>query len=132
MLTLLGSVPVLAAERKQGILYHGVQGTFGSERDMGRGIVGVVVSVSNKTITLKARNGSTYFVDASNARIVKAGAKIDISGIAVDDTLLIIGKVSGANVTATGIMDWIRETKNFGNEKGKNLKANFGKIKSKK
>jgi hypothetical protein len=78
-------------------------------------VTGTVASVSGNTITLTSKNGTTYSVDATNAKIEKFipgtnGTKgtesaIAVSQIQTGDTLRVVGSLSGTNVTATQIND---------------------------
>jgi hypothetical protein len=87
---------------------------------MGRapGVFGTVASVSGDTLTVTSKmgpitsaagsanaSGTTYTVDATNATVMKAGASSSVSAIAVGDTVLVTGTVSGTSVTATTIRD---------------------------
>ncbi len=84
--------------------------------------VGTVTVVSGNSITLTDKmSGTTYTVDATNATIQKMGTPststagaattpptptpISVSDIAVGDTLMIQGTVSGSTISATHIMD---------------------------
>jgi hypothetical protein len=79
--------------------------------------VGTVAAVSGNTITLTdAKASTTYTVDATNAVIKKhstpvagqgptAPTTITVSGIAVGDTIMVRGTVSGTTITATAIDD---------------------------
>ncbi len=82
------------------------------------GVFGTVSAVNGTTITVTSkarpnRNGSqgtataatTYTVDATNATVTKSGAASSVSSIAVGDTIMVQGTVSGSNVTATAIRD---------------------------
>jgi hypothetical protein len=93
----------------------------GGMQDKKPGVVGTVSAVSGNTITVtvKARpnKGSsttstvvtpvTYTVDASNAKVTKSGAASSVSAIAVGDTVMVQGTVSGTSVTATAIRDGV-------------------------
>lgn len=75
-------------------------------------VVGMVTSISGNTLTVNSKNwqrGSTastpYTVDATNATVTKNGASSSVSAIAVGDTVMIQGTVSGSSVTATAIRD---------------------------
>ncbi|MDB5189985.1 MAG: hypothetical protein JWN49_311 [Parcubacteria group bacterium] len=80
--------------------------------------VGTVTAISGQTITLSdPRDNVTYTVDATNATIEKhtapttqgqapaAPTTITVSGIAVGDTIMVRGTVSGTTITATAIDD---------------------------
>jgi hypothetical protein len=87
------------------------------------GVFGTVASISGDTITVTGRtpqNGTatTYTVDATNATVTKAGASSTVSNIAVGDTIMVQGTVSGTNVTATSIRDGVPQN-TIGN--GQNL-----------
>jgi hypothetical protein len=81
------------------------------------GVRGAVTAISGNTLTVSstAHGSSTvavYTVDATNAKISKfsttkgtAPATITVSGIAVGDTVMVRGTVSGTSVAATEIMD---------------------------
>jgi hypothetical protein len=75
------------------------------------GVFGTVSAISGDTITLTSKGyGSTatpktYTVDATNATVTKSGAASSVSAIAVGDTLMAQGTVSGTSVAATKIMD---------------------------
>ncbi len=94
---------------------HGqFQGNAGNRMGMKPAVVGEVASINGTTLTVTSesfgRNGTTtpattYTVDASNATVMKSNATSSVSAIAVGDTVMIQGTVSGANVTATKIFD---------------------------
>ena len=85
--------------------------------------VGTVTAVSGDSITLTDKmSGTTYTVDATNATIMKMGTPststsgsgttqrptpttITVSDIAVGDTIMVQGTVSGESIIATQIMD---------------------------
>jgi len=77
---------------------------------------GTVASVSGNSITLTGANGTTYTVDATNATISKfannARTTIQVSAIANGDTLTVFGTATGANITATMIVDGTMPTFN--------------------
>ena len=50
---------------------------------------------------------TTYTVDASSATVTKNGAASTVSAIAVGDTVMVQGTVSGTNVTAKTIRDGV-------------------------
>lgn len=79
--------------------------------------VGTVTAVDGSTITLTDKqSGTTYTVDASAATLVKhekpadgqkpaAPTTITVADVAVGDTLMVQGTVSGSTITATRIDD---------------------------
>ena len=65
-------------------------------------------ALSVNSIPGKMRNNSstattatTYTVDASNAEVTKNAATSSVSSIAVGDTVMVQGTISGTNITAT-------------------------------
>lgn len=86
-------------------------------------VVGTVSAVSGTTITVSGRQGfststpvTTFTVDATNAKVVKANATSSVSSIAVGDTVLVQGTVSGSNITATMIRDGMIMMRGQGNK----------------
>jgi hypothetical protein len=79
----------------------------------GMGIAGTVSAINgtNLTVTSKATpNGgtaTTYTVDASNATVTKNGNTSSVSGIAVGDTIMVQGTVTGTSVVAKTIRDGV-------------------------
>ncbi len=75
------------------------------------GVFGTVSAISGESITLTSKGfgqnatPTTYTVDATNATVTKDGASSSVSAIAVGDTLMVQGTVSGTTVTATKIDD---------------------------
>lgn len=90
-------------------------GMMGNPGDMmggrGQGTRGTVTSISGNTITLTSKagpNGATatiYTINAANASVTKAGVASTLTSIAVGDTLMVQGTLSGTTVTATKIND---------------------------
>lgn len=85
----------------------------------GSGVAGTVTAVNGTIITITGKNSTTYTVDATNAKISKINpvvtgttstnrpipTLITVSNIAVGDTIMVRGTVSGTSVTATNIID---------------------------
>ena len=77
----------------------------------GSGIVGTVATVNGNSLTDTSKFGqrdatsTTYTVDATNATVIKNGRSPTVSAIAVGDTVMVTGTVSGTSVTATKIND---------------------------
>ena len=80
------------------------------------GVMGKVTSITGTTLTLEGHAGpgsatTTYSVDASSAKILKAGTRtasstsISVTDIQTGDMVMVIGPVSGTSVTATTIID---------------------------
>lgn len=74
-------------------------------------VFGSVTAVGGDTITLASRGfgrsaaTTTYTIDATNATVTKDGSASSAGAIAVGDTLMVQGTVSGNSVTATKIND---------------------------
>jgi hypothetical protein len=75
-------------------------------------VVGTVSTVSGNTLTVSGRQGfgtttpaTTFTVDATNAKVMKGQTASTVAGIAVGDTVVVVGTVSGTNITATNIRD---------------------------
>ncbi|MFA5991669.1 MAG: DUF5666 domain-containing protein [Candidatus Doudnabacteria bacterium] len=75
---------------------------FGPRGQMG--VAGTVSAVSGNTITLTGKNGVTYTIEAGSANVKKVST-INVSNIAVGDTLMVAGDKSGTTITAKNIMD---------------------------
>ena len=110
---------VTATTIRDGVMTR-TPGTFGATgAHTNNGVMGTVSAVNGTTLTVtsKARpnRGSsatatvatpvTYTVDASSATVTKSGTASSVSAIAVGDTIMVRGTVSGTNVTAKTIMD---------------------------
>jgi hypothetical protein len=87
-------------------------------------VFGTVASVNGNTLTVTSKNfgmrpesssgnttpiptPTTYTVDATNATVMKNNATSTVSNIAVGDTVVVQGTVSGTSVTATMIRDGV-------------------------
>ena len=68
------------------------------------GVGGTVTAVSGNTITVTGKDGKTYTIDAASAAITK-DETVSVGSIAVGDTIMADGTVSGTSVTATSIHD---------------------------
>jgi hypothetical protein len=83
------------------------------------GVFGTVSTISGTTLTLSSKgfggpqatdasaSAKTYTVDASSATVFKDGATSTLSSVAVGDTVMAAGTVSGTSVTATTIRDGV-------------------------
>lgn len=123
VLTAFAAAPAMAATPKNGIKFANV-GWFraGSVHTyqkialavnhiLNHNVVGTTSAVSGNTVTLTDKNNIVYTVDATNAKIMKAGAVISVSEIQVGDTLMVNGTISGTNVVAKNILDGIPQVK---------------------
>ncbi len=86
---------------------NGVTGTVNNFQGNGQPVIaGTVSSVSGTTITLTNSGNTTYTIDASNAKIQKAGvSSATVSNVATGDTVLVQGTVNGTSVVATSVLD---------------------------
>jgi hypothetical protein len=105
-LALLISVPCLAATATS--TYNRANHTRISARaNMAPTVTGSATGISGNTIYLTGTNGTNYTIDATSAKIRKAGAIIVVSSILSGDSLSVRGTLSGTNVVATSIMDGV-------------------------
>jgi hypothetical protein len=81
--------------------------TKNAARPAGQMVTGTVASVSGSVITLTAKNGGSYAVNAASAKIMKSGAAVDVSTIQAGDLLMARGTLSGLSMTATTIVDGV-------------------------
>ena len=99
------------------------------------GVTGTVSAISGTTLTVTSKKmergmnkagtstpaaSVTYTVDASNATVTKNNTTSTLSAIAVGDTIMVQGTVSGTNVTATTIRDLPAGTKSMMNKEQEN------------
>ena len=68
------------------------------------GVGGTVTAVNGSTITVTGKNGTSYTINAGSATITK-DETVSVSDIAVGDTIMANGTVSGTSVAATSIHD---------------------------
>lgn len=77
------------------------------------GVFGTVSAVNGTSLTVTSKGfgksetaaAQTYTVNAANATVTKAGVASTVGAIAVGDTVMVAGTVSGTSVTATTIRD---------------------------
>ena len=138
--SLLSAIPALADTTTP------PNAAWNGQRGLGRGafngqrpaVVGTVSTISGNILTVAGRQGggfgprpaagipparpspmpvTTFSVDATNATIMKNNATSTISSIAVGDTVMVQGTISGTNVTATMIRDGVRAPGQMGQGK---------------
>lgn len=109
-----GAVIVSAAIPALALAQSGqFQAKFEKSRKSGVAVSGTVSAISGSSITLTAKNGIAYTVDASSAKLYRRfGAAMQISDMQNGDTLQIKGTVSGTSVAATEIRDQSLQAKN--------------------
>jgi hypothetical protein len=66
---------------------------------------GSVTAISGATLTVTNASNVTYTINAASSTIVKNGTSTAIGTIAVGDTVIVQGTVSGTSVTASSIID---------------------------
>ncbi len=120
---LVGVAPVLAQTEIDGATEAGITAGFhgGNGPAISPRIVGTVSAVNGATLIVNSVMGkmhrgiypasttTVYTVDASSARIFKNAATSSVSAIAVGDTIMVEGTISGTNVTANIIRGGIME-----------------------
>ena len=74
------------------------------------GVMGTVTAISGNTITISGMNGTSYTINASNAKLTKGfgndATTITLSSIAVGDRVGAQGTLSGNSLTATTVIDF--------------------------
>lgn len=69
-------------------------------------VIGTVAAVNGSSITLTGLDGTTYTIDASNAKLAQsASSQLTISNIQVGDKISAAGTVTGTSVVAKMISD---------------------------
>ena len=68
------------------------------------GVGGTVTVVSGNTVTVTGRDGKSYTIDAGSATITK-DETVTLSDVAVGDTVMADGTLSGTTLTATSLHD---------------------------
>lgn len=103
----------------QGQGHMGHQGGEGQFPGGMSGVFGKVTAISGTTITVdrptlgrEATSTTSFTIDASSATVVKDNATSSVSSIAVGDTILAQGTVTGSNVVATSIRDSLMRAPN--------------------
>jgi hypothetical protein len=68
-------------------------------------IGGAITAISGTTLTVNAKAGINYSVDASGAVVKKGNATSTVSAITVGDNVVVQGTVNGTSVVASSVMD---------------------------
>jgi hypothetical protein len=116
--TLATAIPALAsttAPVPQGAWGgHIGQGMRHGNKNMRLAVFGTVSAISGNIITVTGKQGfgakataTTFTVDATNAKIMKDNTASTISSIAVGDTIMAQGTLTGTNLVATTIRDGV-------------------------
>lgn len=113
---ILSAVPAFAQSTQTAPVGGGQSwGGRGGMQQRAPGVFGTVTAISGDSITLSSKGfgqsatATTYTVDATNATVTRSGAASSVGAIAVGDTLMVQGTVSGDSVTATSINDGVRQ-----------------------
>jgi hypothetical protein len=107
---------------------YGHGGMPGGKMGMQPGVFGTVTAINGTTLTVSSKQGRpfgatsstpgttvVYTVDASNATVRKNNATSTMTSIAVGDSVVVRGTVSGTSVTATSILDGVMPMMRGGN-----------------
>ena len=116
IVTFIVALPVFAQTPPAGQARGFGRGMGNQQRQPG--IFGTVSSVNGTNLTVtstsRVKPGSTvaattttYTVDASNATVTKSNTASTVASIAVGDTVMVQGTISGTNVTAKTIRDGV-------------------------
>ena len=68
-------------------------------------IVGKVSTINGSIVTILNKNNVSYTIDVTNAKILQGQNTILVSNIAVGDTLIAQGAVTGTNIVASTVID---------------------------
>ena len=118
--TLAGAIPAFAqatplTQPNNGVWNGRMNGGLGGSRGMMKpGVFGTVSAVNGNTLTVAGKQGfganavsTTYTVDATNAKVMKNNVAGTVSSIAVGDTIMAQGTLTGTNLVATNIRDGV-------------------------
>ncbi len=90
---------------------RGMGGMRGGMMGM-KGVFGTVSAMNGSTLTVSGRQGfstttpnTTFTVDATNAKVMKDRTVGTLANIAIGDTIMVSGTVTGTNIVATMIRD---------------------------
>ena len=89
------------------------------------GLIGTVSAINGTTLTVTSKNfgpnatSATYAVDASSAVVSKNGDTSSLSNVNVGDTIMVVGKINGTDITATSIRDGIMMGRDNGRMMGR-------------
>lgn len=96
---------IIATKILDGIMARGMMMDMGKgPGGRGMGARGTVTAVSGSTITVSSKDGASYTINASDAKVSKT-VDIAVGDIKVGDEIDAQGTVSGTTVTATHITD---------------------------
>lgn len=111
---------VTATMIRDGVWKPGTPGKNGTEQKppiTGNGqpvVAGTVSSINGSTIVITNKSGVQYTVDASSGKVVKGKDQSSLANIAVGDSVVVQGSVTGNSVVASSIMDEAQTAKKGG------------------
>ncbi|HEY0908134.1 MAG TPA: DUF5666 domain-containing protein [Candidatus Paceibacterota bacterium] len=88
-------------------------------------VAGTVSSVSGSSVTVTTKAGTSYTVDAANAKVLSGKDTIELSSLASGDEVLVQGEINGTSVTASSI---IKGKEARGESDRRNARGFFGGI----
>ena len=88
--------------------------------------IGTVTAVNGSVLTISSKGpanstATTYTVDATNAKITKNRTTGTVSSIVVGDNVMVMGTLSGTNITATAINDGMMMRSGLALGQGQNM-----------
>ena len=90
-------------------------------------VAGTVSSISGNTLSITNKSNVSYTIDVTNAKIVEGQNTITVSSIAVGDSVIVQGTVSGNSVVASSIIDQkISTTTTTGTQPNKGFFGSIG------
>ena len=92
--------------------HAGWSGRGGAGKMTPPAVFGTVSVINGTTLSVTSKASKNSFtVDASNATVMKNNATSTLGSVTVGDTVVVMGTVSGTNVTATSIRDGVMGTR---------------------
>jgi hypothetical protein len=94
-------------KNKPEMSFHGNMFTKKDMASRAHSTNGTVVSIAGSIITMTDKKGTTYTVDATNAKFASEGIRstLSLSNILVGDKISVRGTLSGTNIAAVSIAD---------------------------
>ncbi len=103
----------LAAANTQQPHGHHMQGGKMGMRHAGMNF-GQITTISGNTLTVQSKNGTTFTVDATSAKVMVNGQASSVSGLAVNDQILVQGQPASAGSTQITAQAIFKGIMNFG------------------
>jgi len=89
-------------------------------------IVGKVSTINGSIVTILNKNNVSYTIDVTSAKISQGQNTILVSNIAVGDTLIAQGAVTGTNIVASTVIDQSKTVTTTTTEQPKGFFGNIG------